>query len=141
MNSLPAIIMILFIGSDKQFEEQIDCLALNVYHEARSESIEGQKAVASVTINRMISKKYPSLICDVVWQDRQFSWTQDGKSDKPYEYETYLKIRKMLKKFLLSWADNTKGALYYHNHKVKPYWASTFRKTVTIGNHTFYRRK
>lgn len=42
------------------------CLALNVYHEARSENYDGQMAVAQVTLNRVASEKYPDSICDVV---------------------------------------------------------------------------
>ena len=34
------------------------CLALNVYFEARSENIDGQLAVAEVTLNRVADKSF-----------------------------------------------------------------------------------
>lgn len=76
------------------------CLALNVYHEARGESLAGKSAVAHVTLNRVFSEQYPNNICDVVkqaelrpsWKDPdelvpvkhrcQFSWFCDGRSDR-----------------------------------------------------------
>lgn len=80
--------------------DQVHCLATNIYHEARGESLEGKVAVANVVINRVKSPKYPDQICDVVYQavystwwwehhqrkvpvrNRcQFSWFCDGKSD------------------------------------------------------------
>ena len=64
------------------------CLAQAIYHEARGESREGQLAVANVIINRAFSKKYPSTICGVVFQNAdkgnykcQFTFACDGRSD------------------------------------------------------------
>src|SRR5690349_23489774 len=64
------------------------CLACNVYHEARGESIAGQRAVAMVVRNRARSSLYPLDICSVVWEVgrdsrrgdlvAQFSWTRDN---------------------------------------------------------------
>ena len=36
------------------------CLALNIYFEARSEPIQGQIAIAEVTLNRVASTNYPN---------------------------------------------------------------------------------
>ena len=44
------------------------CLALNIYFEARNESIAGQIAVAEVTLNRVASKNYPNNVCGVIYQ-------------------------------------------------------------------------
>ena len=57
--------------------KQHNCLALNIYHEARGERVEGQIAVAHVTMNRVNHEKWPSTICEVVYQPKQFSWTHD----------------------------------------------------------------
>ena len=46
--------------------KQISCLARNVYYEARGESLEGQKAVALVTLNRVENSMFPDTICGVV---------------------------------------------------------------------------
>jgi hypothetical protein len=90
-------------------KQETECLATNIYFEARGESVEGQKAVAFVTLNRVESDKFPNDICSVVYQakhsrwwaehrDRlvpirnqcQFSWYCDGKSDairNSYDYK------------------------------------------------------
>ena len=52
----------------------VTCLATNIYFEARSEDRVGQYAVAEVTLNRVASPDYPDDVCEVVWQDKQFSW-------------------------------------------------------------------
>jgi len=44
------------------------CLALNVYHEARSEPMVGQYAVANVVLNRVQSTKWPDNISTVEYQ-------------------------------------------------------------------------
>jgi spore germination cell wall hydrolase CwlJ-like protein len=77
--------------------EQALCLAQNVYHEAKGETLAGKSAVAHVTLNRVKHPKYPNNICDVVhqadyrtkWNGNkvpviarcQFSWYCDGKAD------------------------------------------------------------
>ena len=35
--------------------------------------------------------------------------------------------------------DFTDGATHYHADYVKPAWASSKTKTITVGNHIFYR--
>ena len=75
---------------------EVRCLARNIYHEARGEDIDGQIAVAQVTLNRVDSPRYPNSICDVVYHDKgprawdcQFSWTCDGKPDQPTDMAAY----------------------------------------------------
>jgi N-acetylmuramoyl-L-alanine amidase len=54
-------------------ENALLCLALNVYHEARGETVEGQVAVAMVTMNR--AGWDTRNVCPTVYKPRQFSWT------------------------------------------------------------------
>lgn len=128
--------------------KEIHCLALNIYFEARSEDKSGQFAVAAVTMNRVASDKFPDTVCKVVWQRRQFSWTHDGKSDKPREkqawnnaltiastvYRNYFEFQKYSNG---AW-DITRGALHYYAPDiVKPYWARDLKNFTKIGNHVF----
>jgi spore germination cell wall hydrolase CwlJ-like protein len=55
---------------DKQYwtETEKECLARNIYHEAANEPVEGQVAVAIVTLNRANDPFYPNNICQVVYQ-------------------------------------------------------------------------
>jgi spore germination cell wall hydrolase CwlJ-like protein len=127
----------------KDTKKQIDCLADNIYHEARSEPEKGKVAVALVTLNRVEDPRFPKDICGVVKQKTQgtcqFSWfctpvTSNKRSDSyqsakevaVYVYANYEKLH-----------DITKGALYYHADYVNPGWK--LQKTVTIGRHIFYK--
>ena len=65
--------------------QQHECLAMNIYHEARGERWEGQIAVAHVTMNRVAHDEWPNNVCDVVYQKKQFSWTHVVKDVKPRE--------------------------------------------------------
>ena len=54
---------------------EVECLAMNIYHEARSERTAGMWAVADVTINRVKSIAYPNTVCEVVYQGPVYeSW-------------------------------------------------------------------
>lgn len=127
-------------------EEALECLALNIYHEARSEPEIGQVAVAAVTLNRVRSDAYPDSVCAVVKQGGerlhrcQFSWWCDGRSDRPDESRAWSKAKEMARLSLLGLtADPTEGATHYHASYVRPSWADAFEKTARIGKHHFYR--
>ena len=62
--------------------DEIYCAAQNIYFESRGEPDIGQVAVALVVLNRVNDRRWPSTICDVVWQDKQFSWTHRSKSTR-----------------------------------------------------------
>ena len=112
------------------------CLALNVYWEARSEPLRGQQAVAAVTLNR---------VCDVVVQGGerrnrcQFSWWCDGKNDEPKDRIAWQSAQQIAWSALNGdFEDPTKGALFYHATYVKPSWAQHMNKTTRIGQHLFF---
>jgi spore germination cell wall hydrolase CwlJ-like protein len=124
--------------------KDIACLATNIYFEARNQSYEGQKAVAFVTLNRVHSSQYPNNVCEVVWQPKQFSWTIDGKSNKPkdiasFKIATALAIQVYNKYNQVN--DPTKGALMFHANYVRPYWRQDYKISTIIGDHIFYVEK
>jgi spore germination cell wall hydrolase CwlJ-like protein len=125
--------------------KQIECLAKNIYFEARDQSDLGQKAIAWVTLNRVHSKGYPSTICDVVWQDSQFSWTHDGKSDTPKNQEDWIRAKKLASLVYTryynprTYKDPTDGAIMFHATYAKPYWRKSYERTIRIGDHIFYK--
>ena len=137
-----------------EYQEQHQCLALNLYHEARSDSKLGQKAVGFVTLNRVYDSRYPSTICDVVYDAYldangnpirnkcQFSWWCDGKSDEPKDYTKWLEVQGVAHEVMAEYGvveDFTEGAVMYHASYVNPYWASSYEKTVRIDTHIFYK--
>jgi spore germination cell wall hydrolase CwlJ-like protein len=124
-------------------EDDLECLAMNIYHEARNESIKGQKAVAWVTINRVNDDRYPDEICEVVWQHKQFSWTMDGLDDVPKNRDAWnksLRIAKLvIKEYENRVKDPTEGAIMFHAHYVNPYWATEYAMVGNIDSHIFYK--
>ena len=53
------------------FAQEVDaqakeCMALNLYWEARSEGVEGMTAVGWVVLNRMKDSRYPESVCGVI---------------------------------------------------------------------------
>ena len=129
-------------------ETALMCLALNIYFEARSEPIEGQIAIAEVTLNRVASTNYPNDVCSVVLQENkdgcQFSWWCDGKSDQPREHNS-LRTSKALAELMLKEGHHItvigNEATHYHNNEVHPYWANDLHKIRRIGKHIFYKKK
>ena len=129
-------------------EAALMCLALNVYFEARNDSMVGQYAVAQVVMNRVQSSKFPNDVCSVVKQSRndgtcQFSWYCDGKSDKPRETYAWAYAQMVAADTLIGQGidvtDMTQGATHYHANYVRPYWADKLEYTVTYGSHLFYK--
>ena len=129
-------------------ETALMCLALNIYFEARSEPIEGQIAIAEVTLNRVASTNYPNDVCSVVLQENkdgcQFSWWCDGKSDQPREHNS-LRTSKALAELMLNEGRYItvigNQATHYHSNEVHPYWANDLHKIRRIGKHVFYKTK
>lgn len=125
------------------------CLAENIYFEARGEPLDGQRAVAEVTLNRQRSPYFPHTVCEVVFDARwdvsrrrlvaHFSWTELDKLSTPTG-----PAWEQAKAVATAAYDDTyqpivPGALFYHATSIHPEWAKTKRVIATIGNHIFYR--
>lgn len=142
-NSDNTPVKISYTELGKYQQKQVDCLAQNIYHEARSEPEKGKQAVAFVTINRTQNEKFPSDICGVVKQKSrtvcQFSWfCSKVKLDRSSEafkeaLETALYVYANYERLY----DVTHGALFYHADYVNPRWRG-LEKTTKIGRHIFY---
>lgn len=119
--------------------EQHECLALNIYHEARGERVEGQIAVAQVTLNRVKHDEWGSTICEVVYQPKQFSWTHLIKDQTPKSGKSWETAKVIARDVMIgNVEDPTKGAVYYHANYVNPNWAIYMNLSKVIGNHLFY---
>ena len=123
------------------------CLAEAIYYEARSESEEGQRAVAQVVLNRVRSPAYPGSVCGVVYQGPQrayggcqFTFTCDGSLAWQPSGETWLRARRIAEEALAGKVYAPVGlATHYHTQQVLPSWAWRLAKATVIGNHIFYR--
>ena len=137
---------------------QLECLALNIYHEARGESVPGQIAVSQVVMNRVKSSRFPNSVCDVIYQavhsrwwmethgrlvpvkyQCQFTWYCDGRSDRPRDMDAWGQALSVAASVMRNeYNDLTHGALWYHANYVNPSWRYHFKQTATIGDHVFY---
>ena len=125
---------------------EIECLALNIYFEARGEPEAGQLAVGHVVMNRVASARFPGTVCGVIQQGGelrryrcQFSWWCDGRSDKPRNKRLWEKSAELaLNVYWGRSEDPTDGALWYHADYVKPYRRKEFERGPKIGRHIFY---
>jgi N-acetylmuramoyl-L-alanine amidase len=120
--------------------KQVQCLADNIYHEAKGEPDDGKLAVALVTMNRVAAKGFPDTVCGVVYERGQFSWVSAkprlNRDSSHYKQiysiaeTTYINYRTMV--------DITKRSLYFHAVHVNPGW--NLKRTVQLGRHVFYRK-
>tara|TARA_R110000803_G_scaffold53350_1_gene109497 strand:+ start:2102 stop:2593 length:492 start_codon:yes stop_codon:yes gene_type:complete len=119
--------------------KQHNCLAMNIYHESRSERVEGQIAVAQVTLNRVAHIKWPSTICEVVYEPKQFSWTHLVKDQTPKEVKAWENAEIIARDVMIgNVEDPTRGAVFYHANYVNPNWVEFVKLSKVIGNHLFY---
>jgi spore germination cell wall hydrolase CwlJ-like protein len=137
----------------KAAERQLACLARNVFYEANGEPMQGQMAVAQVTINRARSGMFPNDLCAVVAQSTivggdtrvcQFSWYCDSDANKkrvikPWESSYIAAKRVFLEGQRVAKIDN--DVMWFHaaDVKVNPNWPH--KVTAQIGNHVFYKRE
>jgi N-acetylmuramoyl-L-alanine amidase len=115
------------------------CLALNIYWEARNQSVAGQLAVAQVTLNRVLDPRYSDNVCDVVYEHKQFSWYWDGKSDVPIENHAWERAY-LIASAALDGSGHValEGVTHYHAVYSKPYWKDHMVKVAKIDDHIFY---
>lgn len=136
------------IVAEQQRFIDLNCLARNVYHEARGESFIGQRAVAEVTLNRVASRRFPGTVCEVVYEKRwdpkrkrdvgAFSWTELDSVERPAGNAWQLAVDAAQSVYDSEHAPVVHGALFYHANRISPGWAKTKNQVAKIGSHTFY---
>jgi len=128
--------------------KQLECLTRNIYWEAAGEPFEGKVAVAQVTMNRVVSGKFGSGVCGVVYQKNvfyekvvcQFSWAcETNHKIKPVSPNKWAESEEVAKKVLLEnfRLPGLTQAMYYHATYVNPGWR--LQRVTQIGQHIFYK--
>ena len=150
------------------FHEELYCLSLNAYHEARGVNFDEMLAVSQVVMNRVDRSAYGS-VCEVVtegpvresWRTRQddtlsdeervyypirhkcqFSWYCDGKSDAVRNLKGWEDA--VIAAYLVYngyGEDRVDGAMYYyaHNQIAMPKWAKGMTVTAVLKGHTYLK--
>jgi N-acetylmuramoyl-L-alanine amidase len=141
----------------------LECMALNIYNEARGEPLSGKNAVAWVVMNRVADSRYQSTPCEVVyagelqqnWKGNwyhvknrcSFSWVCDGNPNNDVPIIRNAIDQKnwdesiIVAKYALDGVseDPTRGATHYYAHNiVTPNWG--YPKTTIVANHSFVRK-
>jgi hypothetical protein len=133
-------------GPGASLDNALDCLTAALYYEAASESIDGQRAVAQVVLNRVRHPAFPASVCGVVFEGSeratgcQFSFTCDGSLLRQPIPQLWARLRTIAGAALRGEVQASVGnATHYHADYVVPYWASSLVKSAVIGRHIFYR--
>jgi spore germination cell wall hydrolase CwlJ-like protein len=126
-------------GSDPGSRE-LECLAVGVYFEAKSEPLSGQLAVGHVIANRANSgRRFPSSYCGVLFQRGQFSFVRGNSYPSvpraSRQWQNAVAIAKIVDQELHE--SSVPGALFFHAKRVSPRWRLT--RVGSVGNHVFYR--
>lgn len=137
---------------------QLECMAKNIYYEARGESVRGQIAVARVVMNRVRHHAFANTPCKVINQANnitvttgesitkkvrvcQFSWVCESKTHLNKNSQAYQKALQIATEVLAYDAHANllpKNTLFFHSVRVNPNWG--YRKVAVIGNHIFYAK-
>lgn len=132
-------------GAADSTTRALDCLTAAIYYEARSETLQGQRAVAQVVLNRARDPLYPASVCGVVFQGAerstgcQFSFTCDGSMSVPPRPALWENSRAVARMALAGYVERSVGlATHYHTRFVVPVWRTDLIKLRTIGAHIFY---
>jgi spore germination cell wall hydrolase CwlJ-like protein len=147
--------LIAQLEREERWMKEIGCLARNVYYESRGESLQGQMAVALVTLNRAENPMFPNTICGVVNERKkvakrgvvcQFSWRCEShtnpKKHIKQSHESYqAAITAILDYDSLTQTLVTQDTLFFHAAHVRPFWRKVKQRLARIDNHIFYRQK
>lgn len=136
----------------KYKSKEADCLARNIYYEARGEDDVGKMAVGMVTINRSTDPSFPKTLCGVISQS---ATTSDG--DKVCQFSWFCNQRTISRPTGVNWiisqtiaiklinglrdesTELVDEAKYFHAASIRPGWRKHHEVVAEIGNHIFYK--
>lgn len=131
-------------------DQELNCMAMNIYREAAGEPFEGKVAVAQVTMNRVNHKDFPKSVCSVVYEKNvfmkkvicQFSWyCSNSTRARPVNSMAYEESYEVAKKVMLEnfRLESVADAVYFHSDSISPNW--DYKLVTKIGAHIFYTDK
>lgn len=124
--------------SSNYTSRDVECMAKNIYFEARGEGLEGMLMVAEVTINRSENEKFPNTICGVVNERGQFGWV--SANPRITNLEKYKEIHNLSERILSGkQVMRNTSALYFKRTGSRSSFHNSRPHVVTVGNHEFYR--
>ena len=129
------------------------CLALNIYNEARGSIVEDQIATTYVVFNRFYNKSYPlrnksenKNFCDIVFDKYQFCWTNPDVIKTPKEKESWKHCQELALQLYQNPEHKELAKQFKLKHYVvssmlndpqKPKWINDRKLTIKIGKHSY----
>ena len=116
------------------------CLICNCYHETRGEDFQGKVAVAKTVLSRVGQPGFKKTVCEVVYQNSQFSWTFDKISNNmslknSIDTDSYNECKEAVK---VAEREGGNGLLYFYNPSTaRPLWAKKMKDCGKAGEHKF----
>jgi N-acetylmuramoyl-L-alanine amidase len=131
--------MVASLRSSDSGTREIECLAIGIYYESKSEPLAGQLAVGQVIANRAKSGRFAPTYCGVLFQRSQFSFVRGHSYPAPArasrQWQNAVAVALIVDQKLHS--SSVPGALFFHAKRVSPGWRMS--RLGSIGNHVFYR--
>ena len=129
--------------AEARLDRQMECLALAVYWEARSQPLNAQVAVAQVVLNRVEDGRFRADICGVVFQRDsrgcQFTWVCTNATRRPRDRHSWEIAQYAAYLAVFDYIDMVEGAIFFHDVSVRR-WPH-LERTVRIGELIFYRER
>ncbi|AYJ89850.1 MULTISPECIES: cell wall hydrolase [Bacillus] len=121
-------------ASGKQYSnEEMDLLSRLVHAEAKGESYEGKKAVASVVLNRVEHRSFPDSVKGVIYQRNAFQPVSNGSIHDKADQDSIKAVKQVVKEH-----DRTTKAIYFYNPKTATdHWIRSRKIVERIGRHVF----
>lgn len=148
--------MIEPIRLSSEYQEELICLALNIYHESRNSTLNDKLGTGFVPLERLKARPHKTL-CGIVWEIRwskdnkkwvaQFSWTLDGRTDIPYEegpwIESQLLAVAVFYHETLNVENPVPGATYYVKSDImnEISWTKDMDVIGVVGAHSYMVEK
>ncbi len=138
--------LVVPLGDGRNWLRSLECLTTAIYYEAGNETVDGQRAVAQVILNRVRDPAYPNSVCEVVYEGSerrtgcQFTFTCDGSLARRPLADGWRRAQGVASLALGGYVFSPAGwATHYHADYVVPNWAYTLAKVTQLGTHIFYR--
>ena len=134
------------LESRQEFSKrELHCLAENIYWESRGEPVEGQVAVAQVTINRKNLGLWGRDLCQVVYYKRNkvchFSWVckpQAQRKHPEHWAQAQLVAKRVADIHYTQYQYKYRNTTHFHNTTVSPAWGRKLKPVKQVKNHIFY---
>lgn len=141
ITSFGIIISLLISSYAVANDKEIDCLAKNIYYEARGEPETGQFLVGFVTLNRVRSNSWSNSFCSVIAERNQFEWYSTQSLNRKLNNEAFNKAKEIATVVYNSnGTDLSQYGYFFKRTDRESKFFNSLTKISKVGNHSFYKK-